>query len=228
MQVPPYIPQPVEIPNNVAQEQYAARLRFVRKVAALHFLTLCIVVGLSISPLEPLSLPTSLPLMIGCLLALVSLRRIEKGKPYEQLVSFVLFPLMLVSLAMVVDGLGIIGWPVWALPIGIVIAQAYTFLCGRDLSYIVMFLLPTLLGTIAIVSYGVWKGIPVKTILGACALSGTALFYYVYDLASLLSRRRLGEALGAVIDLYRDPLNFLSYSMRVVRHWRKYRAWGRS
>ncbi len=227
MQVPPYIPQPVEIPNNLTQEKHLVRLGFVRRVAALHLLTVLIIGGLVALPVPGLPLPTAVALMLGSLIALVSLRRIEKGQKYEQIVSLVLFPLMLVSLAMVIEGLQSIGWPVWAIPVGIVIAQLYTFLSGRDMSYIVMFLIPAIIGMACIAAYGFLQQFSIEKILGACALHCTVLFYYVYDLASLLSRRRLGEELGAVIDLYRDPLNFLSYTIRVIRHWQKHRVWGR-
>ncbi|MBX3120159.1 MAG: hypothetical protein KF784_13925 [Fimbriimonadaceae bacterium] len=227
MQVPPYIPQPVEIPNNLTQEKYLVRLGFVRRVAALHMLTLGIVAALVLAPIPQMPLPTAVLLTVGCLIALVSLRRIEKGQKYEQIISLVLFPLMLVSMALTIQGLDAIGWPMWALPVGVVLAQLYTFVSGRDLSYIVMFLLPLVLGVTGIIVYGIWASIDRGTIFGACILHGTVLFYYVYDLASLLSRRRLGEELGAVIDLYRDPLNFLSYTIRVIRHWRKYSVWGR-
>lgn len=227
MQVPPYIPQPVEIPNNVTQEKYLVRLGFVRRVAALHLLTVFVLMGLVLAPIPLIPLAPSITMTVICLVALVSLRRMEKGKKYEQVVSFVLFPLMLASLALVIEGLGAIGWPIWALPVGVLLAQIYTFLCGRDLSYIVMFLLPLAVGIAIIAGYGMWKGLPATTIVGGCVMHGAVLFYYVYDLASLLSRRRLGEELGAVIDLYRDPLNFVSYTGRVVRHWQKHRVWGR-
>ena len=49
------------------------------------------------------------------------------------------------------------------------------------------------------------------------------LFYYVYDLASILKRRRPNEILMAALDLHRDFLNFFSYSIRVIRHWYKFR-----
>jgi hypothetical protein len=47
----------------------------------------------------------------------------------------------------------------------------------------------------------------------------------VYDNASLLARRRLGEELGAVVDLYRDVLNVFGWVVRVLAHWRKHRIW---
>ena len=51
------------------------------------------------------------------------------------------------------------------------------------------------------------------------------LAYFVYDLAALQTRRRLGQELGGVMDLYRDVLNFTTYPIRVVQHWRRHRFW---
>jgi hypothetical protein len=62
---------------------------------------------------------------------------------------------------------------------------------------------------------------PEATFWGAAGL-GYVLFF-VYDLAALLSRRRLREVPAAVADLYRDLLNFITYSVRIVLHWRRFR-----
>ena len=62
---------------------------------------------------------------------------------------------------------------------------------------------------------------------GAQALSWNAIYltFYVYDLASLLARRRIGEEWAAVVDLYRDVLNVFGWIVRVFAHWRKHKIW---
>ncbi len=61
----------------------------------------------------------------------------------------------------------------------------------------------------------------------AFALGSNAVFvtYLLYDMASLLARRRVGEEFAAVVDLYRDVFNFFGYAVRMVKHWRKHRIW---
>ena len=51
------------------------------------------------------------------------------------------------------------------------------------------------------------------------------VIYWVYDLASLLARRRQGEELAAVVDLYRDVFNFFGYAVRMIKHWQKHKIW---
>ena len=51
------------------------------------------------------------------------------------------------------------------------------------------------------------------------------IFYVVYDLSALLTRRRLGEEMGANADLFRDILNFTTYWARVRSHWRRHPIW---
>ena len=53
--------------------------------------------------------------------------------------------------------------------------------------------------------------------------NAVGLFYLVYDLASLLSRRKSDESWASVVDLYRDVFNFLGYFPRVMIHWNRHR-----
>ncbi|HCD99673.1 MAG TPA: hypothetical protein DER07_01365, partial [Armatimonadetes bacterium] len=68
-------------------------------------------------------------------------------------------------------------------------------------------------------------GVAPPASLWGLAANAAYLFFLVYDLAAVLTRRLPKEEWGAVVDLYRDALNFLTYSVRVVRHWRKHRIW---
>jgi hypothetical protein len=63
---------------------------------------------------------------------------------------------------------------------------------------------------------------PSNLLLGILAAIGY-ICYFVYDLSMLVKRRRMGEEVAAVADLYRDLINFVTYSVRVYFHWRKFR-----
>lgn len=43
------------------------------------------------------------------------------------------------------------------------------------------------------------------------------VFYWVFDLAMILRRRRYGEEIQAAVDLYRDLLNFVGFPVRLLR-----------
>ena len=53
--------------------------------------------------------------------------------------------------------------------------------------------------------------------------NSVGLFYMVYDLAALMSRRKTTEAWASVVDLYRDVFNFMGYFPRVLIHWNRHR-----
>jgi hypothetical protein len=227
MYVPPFVPQPTEIPGNVTTERYGVRLRFVRRVAALHFLSVAAVAALALLPWTPPPLSTC-ALGTVLVLAITSLfRTLARGAAWEHWASLSALPLLLPLVAAVAMGLLDADWPVGAVGYGLSAALIYTFACGRDLSFVGMFSLSAVASTAAIVGTGWMKGNPWGTTATAVSLNLLSLFYYVYDLGSLLSRRRLGEEAGAVVDLYRDVLNFFGYSLRSLRHWREHRIWSR-
>ncbi|MER3496739.1 MAG: hypothetical protein C4321_05655, partial [Chloroflexota bacterium] len=68
-------------------------------------------------------------------------------------------------------------------------AGFYLALCGRDLSFLGMGLSALALSSAALLVWG-------TTPLGL-AINAAVLCYWVYDLASLLSRRRIGEEWAA-------------------------------
>jgi hypothetical protein len=226
MYVPPYVPQQIEIPGNVAEEKYLARLGFVRRVVSLHFLTVLAVAGMTRAPLTPLPAWQAGLTVLAVLTILSVVRGVAKGRDAERLVSVALLPLLLFTLAVWLRALHEQGWAVWTLGIGAVCATLYSWLCGRDLSFVGMFVLALLASTGLIVGMGLWLGLSDLEMFAGAALNGLYLFYFVYDLAALQTRRRLGEEWGAVVDLYRDALNGIAYPIRVIHHWRKHNIWG--
>lgn len=224
MYVPPFVPQQIEIPGNVATEPYMARLGFIRRVVVAHFLSVGIVVGLAYLPRVIDTMQAGI-MTLASLLSLSLIRGLVKGKNYEQIISGVVAPLLFIGLSQLVAIGPERGWPQWVIAIGPAGIMLYTALCGRDLSFMGMFMLTSLFEIIVLVACA-FAGLFAAKIAFEVGVIGIAtIFFLVYDLAALLTRRRLGEEVGAVLDLYRDVLNFTTYTVRVIRHWRKHRIW---
>ncbi|MFI5386567.1 MAG: Bax inhibitor-1 family protein [Fimbriimonadales bacterium] len=227
MYVPNYVPAPIEVPNNVTEERHLVRLGFIRRVSALHFLSLLIVGGLSM-----LSLPT--PLLgasvaeLGVVLLLLSVIRIStRATRMDQILSLSLLPLLIVSLAVIVRTLDQAGWPVWGVAVGAASAVVYGLCCGRDFSFVGQFFLSLIVSCTVLAIVATTTGMSPHEAAFLLGANTAYLFYLVYDCASLLARRRLGEEAAAVVDLYRDVFNVFGYLVRVARHWRKHRIWAR-
>lgn len=226
MYVPNYVPEPLEVPANVTLDPYMVRLAFIRRVTVLHATSLCLIAALALIP----SPPASIGLLFGgaaFFLLLLDFTRVRlRGKPVEAKVSVgIAVPILLPWLARCVHALVSLDVPVWAMLVGPAFALAYTLLCGRDYSFVGCGLL-SLIGSSVLIA-----GLAVQTHMGhpaaawALGLNTAYLLYFVYDLASLMSRRRRGEELAAVVDLYRDVFNLFGYVPRVVSHWHRHRIW---
>lgn len=223
MIVPPYVPDAIEVDGNVASQRYTVRLVFMRKVVSIHFLSVLLIAGLAVSPMPALPLAGSIALLFVALLILSITRQITRPRPVDQLYSVVLSPILVISMAMVVKDLAAQSVPVWSPAIGIFCAVIYMFASGRDFSFVWLYILSVLASSGAIVA--LHQAVEPFPLAQALLINASYLLYFVYDLACLQSRRRPGEVLGAVIDLYRDVLNVFTYSIRVVKHWRRHRIW---
>lgn len=225
MVVPNYIPDPVEIPGNVTLLPYRERVGFIRRVLAMHFASLGLIalfaaMHISGLPLMPAAILTSV-----CVLVL-SLVRIEtRGTRADILLSTALLPVLLVGLSFLVRGGLEAGIPLWSIPIGAACALLYALLCGRDYSFVGQWFLGIIASNVAIAVLINTIGDTGSQAWTAVLLNSAYFTYLVYDSASLMARRRLGEEIAAVVDLYRDVLNFFGYAVRCARHWRKHRIW---
>lgn len=225
MVVPNYIPDPIEIPNNVTEQPYLVRLAFIRKVLTFHLGTV-LLTSLGAWAIHPpfRLLPTSLGLLLYLVLLCV-VRIAYRGSRTEVAASSIL----LVPLLLLVAASGRLafdsGIPVWAVLPGIGSAYVYALLCGRDFSFIGQMVLSWLASAVLVAIISIANGHEGALALEAQVINAAYLGYYVYDSASLLSRRRVDEALAAVVDLYRDVLNIFGYVPRVVQHWHKHRIW---
>ena len=222
MFIPPYFPEPIVVPNNVSDAPYDPRLGFIRQVVALHALSGLATTALAFYIPWSLTLTESLIVFFACLTGHSLLRLAWGGRRTEGILSPALLPFTLVATALLGRALHAEGWPIFALPIGLLGATAYVAVAGRDFSFIGQYVIAglfTILGCFGANWYDPramphpWLG----SFLGLAALA-----YYVYDLAMVLKRRRIDERLCAVSDLHCDLLNAFSYPIRVFHHWRKF------
>jgi hypothetical protein len=225
MYVPNYVPEPLEVPANVTLDPYPVRLAFIRKVTLLHAVSLCLVASLAWLPFPRASFGASLLLLALILLLLDGIRVMFRGRPIEPQLSVGVGIVMVMAAALAAREAVLSGIPIWAILVGPAFALAYTLLSGRDYSFVGCGLL-SLIGSSVVLA-----GMIVETRMGvfigawALGLNTAYLVYFVYDLASLMSRRRRGEELAAVVDLYRDVFNIFGYIPRVISHWSRHRIW---
>ncbi len=227
MYVPNYIPEPVEISDNVTLRPYRERVVFIRRVLVFHFASLGILAMLAaLHGPHPGLIPASI--LVGVCLLVLSLVRIEtRGTRADILLSTSLLPVLLVGLSFLVRVGMEAGVPLWALPIGAACALTYALCCGRDYSFVGQWFLGIIVSNVAIAVVASLLQLPSGEAWLAVLLNSGYFTYLVYDSASLMARRRTGEEIAAVVDLYRDILNFFGYAIRCVRHWRRHRIWSR-
>jgi hypothetical protein len=221
--VPNYIPEPLEVPGNIAEQGYAIRLQFLRRVTWLFSLSVVLESAASRIDIPSLGLPYALILLAVVLLGLEVWRIATRGKRLESIVSGVVLPLPVLATALLAREVRDLGWPVWPVIVGVLCMLAYTQLCGRDYSFIGNFLLSLIASSVVVAGVGTTLDLSSAQITFGMILNAIVLGYVLYDLASLMSRRRWDEQTAAVTDIYRDVFNFLGYFVRVFRHWRKHR-----
>lgn len=221
MFVPSYVPQPIIISDNVSLENYMVRLGFIRRVLTVFLGSLLVIGGISKLPVD-LPAESTAASSVAILLGMILVRRLARGRWMEVVISTGMLLAFLVSAGLLARAASQMGIAMWPPLVTVAIAWAYAMVCGRDLSFITLFFLPLAVSSmiwVAAILLGLCPGWSVSWAL----LANTAiLFYVVYDLSMLLRRRRLGEEMGAVADLYRDMLNFTTYYFRVKSHWKRY------
>lgn len=219
MHVQPYFPQPLSVAGNVADERHRVCVRFIKKVTWLHLLTVGIaMLGHYLLPLT-LNLSQALFWFLGCLVALSITRRALRRSWMEQVSSVLLYLPTAWSASQISQHLVAQGWPMWVVPLGACLAALYCLFCGWDHSFLGMFFIAFVVGVLGIIAASLYTGF---AFWPAIAILAGYLFYLCYDLAMILRRRRLGEAISASVDIYRDLINALTYPFRVALHWRRF------
>jgi len=225
MYVPNYIPEPLEVPGNITEERYPIRLVFIRRVALLYFGSTSVIALLTQLSFPHMGWLYSMIALAACLTGLDLLRIGLRGKPAEAKISTLCLPAVLILVAWGIRELGLDGWPIFQPAIGVASVIAFTFVSGRDFSFVgccFLSLIGSSVGVAAVAGAQHFDRVHAAFALGTNACFVT---YLVYDLASLLARRRRGEEFAAVVDLYRDVFNFFGYAVRMVKHWHKHKIW---
>jgi hypothetical protein len=226
MVVPNYIPDPIEIPDNVTQQPYPVRLTFIRRMQGIQVIGVAVIAGLATLKQIPIVAPTTIFVVLLTLLIVLCLIRIGlRSTRREAALSSAFIPILLGVVTVAAKSLAQLGFPIWSILFGLGFAYIYTILCGRDFSFIAQLVLSLIASTVALAALSLAMGHRGAYAAEALGWNAIALTYFVYDGASLLSRRRVGEEFAAVIDLFRDVLNFFGYVPRVVHHWHKHRIW---
>ncbi|MFZ4508526.1 MAG: hypothetical protein ACOYON_12600 [Fimbriimonas sp.] len=227
MIVPNFIPGPEEVAANVSMEPYGLRVAFIRRVMLLHFGSAGIV-----AVLMQLPFPAVGTRLAGFALALVLVvlavqRILQRGGRSEASVASACLVVLLPAVAWFVHEIRYTGIPIWAPAVGLGAMLLYTLLCGRDFSFVGCFSLALVVSSVAIALLCRTHQLTGWTSGRALTLNAAALLFWTYDLGYLMARRRRGEELAAVTDLYRDVLNVFGYIPRVILHWRRHRIWSR-
>lgn len=226
MYVPNYVPSQVEIPGSVAEKSWREKVLFLR-YATMAFGILAILISLVaiVVPYDLDSFPTVVILAIGGCLFLNLIRTFARDSQLERGPSLVVTPFVLLTLGLTLGGFQRLGVPIWAMASSWFFFTLYTYLCGRDFSFLGQLILGSLASVVLdLLVVFLWR-LGTKIGLEAVAISLVSSFYFSYDLASIMSRRRRGEELHAGIDFLRDMFNFVGFSIRCRRHWRRHKIW---
>jgi FtsH-binding integral membrane protein len=219
----PYFPEPEIIHGNIASEQYDVRLAFIRRTVGWHVLSVLIVyVSYLYLPIKIALQPLSF-MLIGLLLLLSAVRKWNSGQHLDWFASLVITPIFLVLLARLIYYFEPQGVLTTSLGVSVLFAALYAVFAGRDFSFMGQFVLSSMAVIVFFGAYGLYSKTSLITISIVVAAAIAYLFFYVYDLASLLQRRKKGEEILAAVDLYRDLVNFITYGFRVIEHWRNFR-----
>ena len=226
MVVPNYVPEPIEIPDNVTEQPYPVRVKFIRRMQAYQSISVLTVAVLAeLCPMPQISVWVAGGLLLALLIVLCVIRIITRSTRREAVLSSALIPILLVIVALAANRAYAAGFPVWSALFGVGFSYMYTLMCGRDFSFVGQFVLSLIVSSVALAALSL--AMNHKGLYAAEALGWNAAFlsYFAYDGASLLSRRRVGEEIAAVVDLFRDVLNIFGFVPRVVHHWHKHRIW---
>jgi FtsH-binding integral membrane protein len=225
MYVPNYIPEPLEVPSNITLAPYIARVRFIREVTLLHLASLTALTALCAVPFGPTGWIAPV-IVLSVLFVLLDVLRIAlRGRRVEAIASSAALPCVLLAVAWLASELMRIHIPVWCALTGPICCYVYTLCCGRDYSFVGCLMLSLIVSTTFLAGLAVQIDMTGRQAWWGIGMNAAYLTYFVYDLASLMARRRKGEELAAVVDLYRDVFNFFGYIVRVIGHWKRHRIW---
>jgi FtsH-binding integral membrane protein len=225
---PPLLPEPITVPGNVADGDYNFRVRFVKLVGLAHLLSIAVlgaVVAICLKPSALVELSQHgperfVPLAFLVLIALSIGRRLA---PFGQLL---LLGALLLSAGAALS-FWIASWhdsfPEFMEAAGFTLLAAwgtlvlYNLFCGRDYSFMGEFMISWMVTVAVTVVVSIQSRLTVAEALTIGVAATGALVYWTYDLAMILRRRTPAEPIQAIVDLYRDLLNFVGFPVRILR-----------
>jgi FtsH-binding integral membrane protein len=225
MNVPNFVPDAIEVSRNVNTMRHGLRLLFVRRVQLLFWFSLVVAASLAKASDMPFTGSEALIAWLVLLAVLSYCRTRYRGRSFDETLSKGSVPLVLVSTAYLGSTLYSMGLPIQAALVGVTCAVVYAFAAGRDFSFVGQFALSWVISSVILALVATLQQLSAETTRSALILNSIVLLYVVYDSSALLARRRMGEEIAAVIDLYRDIFNIFGYALRCLRHWRKHRIW---
>lgn len=224
MYVPNYVPEPEAMVGNVTQAPYNKRLMFIRETFYRFCLwVLVIALGAWVIPKE-FAQDSRLLWIWALALALISvIRTIGRGKPWEVKTAPVQALICVGITALAARSATALHFPTWSILAGIGCFAVYAMLCGRDFSFVGGYVLALIASSTMIAFIMVEEALTSLESWQAILWNAFGLLYLVYDLASLMCRRKVNEVTAASVDLFRDIFNLFGWVPRVVMHWYRHR-----
>ncbi|MEI7575475.1 MAG: hypothetical protein WCK51_01170 [Armatimonadota bacterium] len=224
MYVPNYVPEPEAMPGNVTQERYSKRLLFIRET----FYRFCLWV--LVIALLAWAIPTEFGRepRFGWLwllsLALISLlRTFGRGTTWEVKSAPIQALVCIGTTALAARSATAFSFPAWSVLAGIGCFAVYAIFCGRDFSFVGGYVLALIASSTIIAFIMIEEALTSLQSWQAILWNAFALLYLVYDLASLMCRRKVTEVTAASVDLFRDIFNPFGWVPRVIMHWYRHR-----
>jgi hypothetical protein len=224
MQLQPFFPEPMSVPGNITLERHRTIVDFARRVIGIGAAAVVVIAVLAWVMPPLMTLERAGLLFLGILLVLTLVRRLIDGGLADNLLSGLLLAALLPVSAQLTQRLLEHNIPIWVLGVCALQAALYSAACGRDFSFFGLFAIPWLVQVAMFPSLAAAGAIAWSSVLPALGIGALGLFFITYDLAMILRRRRRGEEIAAGADLFRDQLNFITYTFRILAHWRRFRG----
>ncbi len=220
--------EPKTIPHNIGDAPYRVLVKFIKSVWLSYFITILVfsgLVGYFLLPAQDefLTQVGMKSLHYSSFVVLFLLWLFRSAHRTFQVVM--LFLTLVVCSALVSRWINAYyyAFPLFTDTLGFVFlamcisSVLYVLFSGYDYSFAGHFQIVSVCIVILSTFFGVFTELTWAEALTIAVINMGVLFYWVFDLAMILRRRREEQLVSAVSDLYRDLLNFAGYPFRVLR-----------
>ena len=212
------------MPGNVTREPYAKRLKFIRETLYRFSTWVLVVTLLAWAIPREIARDSRLILVwVATIVAISLVRTIGRGKSWEVQTAPGQAVICIGTTALAARSATAFHVPAWSILAGIGCFVIYSMVCGRDFSFVGGYVLALISSSTIIAFVMVEEAMTSLQSWQAILWNAGALLYLVYDLASLMCRRKRNEVTAASVDLFRDILNPFGWIPRVVMHWYRHR-----